>query len=100
MAQSSNGPQWVKADDKRKSNFLNLNQSEASPSFVGFKASSFIPKSLGLKQIPKGKKVLAKCRAASIISKITVAFEHHNSAPLTPNNHCSSLTFMGAEMGS
>nr|POE59909.1 hypothetical protein CFP56_39478 [Quercus suber] len=105
MAQSSNGPQWVKADDKRKSNFLYPNQSEASPSFVGFnivglKASSFIPKSLGPKQIPKGKKVLAKGRAASIISKIFVASEHHNSAPLTPNNHCSSLTFMGAEMGS
>ena len=81
-----------------------MDQSEASPTFVGFntagfKASSFIPKSLSPKQAPKSKKVLAKGRAVSNISKISVDSNHHNYASLTPTNHHASLTFMGAEMG-
>ena len=104
MAQTSNGPQWVKTDDKRSPNILNPNQREVSPTFLGlnpmgFNASSFIPKSLSPKQAPKGKKVLAKGRAASNISKTTVESNHHKFASFTPINHCASSSSMGAKMG-
>lgn len=95
MAQTSNGPQWVKTDDKRIPNIFNPNPREVSPTFlglkpVGFNASSFIPKSLSLKQASKGKKVLAKGRVASNISKTTVKSNHHKSASFTLTNHCAS----------
>ena len=109
MAQPSYGSQWVKTDDKRISNILSPNQREASPTFMGFtqreagfKVSSFSPKSLGPKHVPKGKKVLAKGRAASNFvnnSKTSGESNIQSSASLTPLNHCASLTFMGAKMG-
>lgn len=67
---------------------------------IGFNVSSFSPKSLSLKQAPKGKKVLSRGRAASNTSKIVIEPNHHTSASFTPITHSAFLSAMGAEMDS